>query len=102
MLKANHKILEITVLYAKHKFRNHGLIRPEPCLWCETPPGQVTEEQRQQVLEKYQLNIEFEGFHCGDHKQLLHDLVGDETPLWSCCKPADPAEAETAAGTQPE
>ena len=103
LLEARHKILEITGLYAKQKFRENGLIRPEPCLWCETPPGQeVTEEQRQHVLKKYQLNIEFEGFHCADHKQLLHDLIGDETPLWSCCKLPDPAEDETAAMTPPE
>ena len=51
LLKTKQELLESTGLYAKQKFREHGLIRREPCLirrepclWCVTPPEQITAE----------------------------------------------------------
>ena len=93
LLKTKQELLESTGLYAKQKFREHGLIRREPCLWCVTPPEQITAELLLHVLETYKVNLEFEGFHCGAHRQLMHELVGPQVPLWSCCK--ELAEAET-------
>ena len=44
LLRTKQEFLESTGLYAKQKFREHGLIRREPCLWCVTPPEQITAE----------------------------------------------------------
>ena len=70
----------------------------EPCLWCTTPPEQITEERLRDFKRKYKVNIEFEFIHCAAHKQLLHDLLGPYQPHWSCCK--EPTEAETTAASQ--
>ena len=87
-----------TVLYAKEKFEQANQLQHEPCLWCETPPEQITEERLRELGRKYKVNIEFEGFHCATHRQLLHGLLGPHQAYWSCCK--ELAEEETATASQ--
>lgn len=72
-----------------------GQILHEPCLWCETPPAHITEELLKAVARRYKKNLEYEYFHCADHAELLHKLIGPDTPHWSCCKEQEPVGVET-------
>ena len=89
-----------TVLYAKEKLEQAGQLQHEPCLWCVTPLDQITEERLTELGRKYKVNIEFEGFHCANHRQLMHDVLGPHEAYWSCCKEPELAEEETATASQ--
>ena len=80
--------------------REAGQLKHAPCLWCETL--QITEERLKALDLQYKVKLEFEYFHCAEHAELLHNLIGPDTPRWSCCKEQEPGEAETALASQPQ
>ena len=95
------------VLTAKELLRQGNQLVEEPCLFCQVPQVEVTEEQKSQLASKNLLRIELFGFHCANpaHIQLVHDAIG--AVRWSCCPqfvgPVLPQEAtdETAATQSP-
>ena len=44
MLKVQTLLNEAVVKYAKMKFAEHGILVHVPCLFCDVPPEQVTQE----------------------------------------------------------
>ena len=55
-----------------------------PCVVCEMPDMEWTEEIAKQMIELYG-DIRNHGFHCSNHVVEFHYLVGDFR-IWSCCE----------------
>ena len=85
LVKKHEETMLECVRYAKKKFKQADQLEEEPCFWCTTPPDQITEEALKGLRIKYVVKLEFDGFHCDDHKQLMHGLLGPHQPYWSCC-----------------